>query len=279
MSDDIYSNFFSQSISPLPEEKVYYIIYQTTNLVNQKIYVGKHVTKNLQDGYLGLGKLLHQAILKYGIEHFHREILMECSSLEELNQAESQIVTPEFVAREDTYNMALGGHGGWYHVNSSDHPNNKFRGRRHSDTTKEKISQKLSGRPGQTNPISDDGRRRIGDASRKRLTGVKRSEETKRKISNTQRGKTRSIEYIETLRKNIALARQNKPAVVSEETKKRTSESLKKAWTEGKRQKKDYSFLQADINAGLSNSDIERKNKLWRGAVRCALAKGHIYRP
>jgi len=40
-----------------------YIIYETTNTVNNKIYVGKHKQKGIEfDGYLGSGKVLNQAI-------------------------------------------------------------------------------------------------------------------------------------------------------------------------------------------------------------------------
>ena len=45
---------------------MFFIIYQTTNLINNKIYIGKHQTSDLDDGYLGSGKLLLQAIKKYG---------------------------------------------------------------------------------------------------------------------------------------------------------------------------------------------------------------------
>jgi hypothetical protein len=33
--------------------QTFFIIYQTTNLINNKIYIGQHTTKNLDDGYLG----------------------------------------------------------------------------------------------------------------------------------------------------------------------------------------------------------------------------------
>jgi hypothetical protein len=40
-----------------------YIIYKTTNLVNDKIYVGQHYT-SANDGYLGSGKILDKSIKK-----------------------------------------------------------------------------------------------------------------------------------------------------------------------------------------------------------------------
>jgi hypothetical protein len=37
---------------------------------------------------------------------------------EEMNAAEISIVTENFISRKDTYNISLGGEGGWSHVNS-----------------------------------------------------------------------------------------------------------------------------------------------------------------
>ena len=45
---------------------MYYIIYQITNTINQKIYIGSHCTSNMNDKYLGSGKCLKHAIKKYG---------------------------------------------------------------------------------------------------------------------------------------------------------------------------------------------------------------------
>ena len=84
----------------------YYLIYQTTNLVNGKIYVGQHQTYNLDDGYIGSGTLLQKAIQKYGIDKFERKILYYCQSEEELNAKEREIVNEDFVNRKDTYDQS-----------------------------------------------------------------------------------------------------------------------------------------------------------------------------
>lgn len=96
---------------------MFYTIYQTTNKLNGKFYVGKHKTNNLDDGYLGSGLLLGRAINKYGPENFEKKILFFLDSEDEMNAKEKEIVNEEFVAREDTYNLKVGGEGGWDFVN------------------------------------------------------------------------------------------------------------------------------------------------------------------
>lgn len=90
----------------------YFIVYKTTNLKNGKVYIGQHKTDDLDDGYLGSGKLIIQAINKHGPSSFSREILYHCDSEEEMNAKELEIVNEEFISREDTYNMVIGGTGG-----------------------------------------------------------------------------------------------------------------------------------------------------------------------
>ena len=99
--------------------KKYYLVYKTTNLVNGKIYIGKHETDNLDDGYLGSGNLLRRAIKKYGEENFKREILFECSTIEEMNAKEAELVNEEFLKRDDVYNIKLGGNGGFDYINET----------------------------------------------------------------------------------------------------------------------------------------------------------------
>lgn len=68
--------------------KKYNFVYKTTCLVNNKIYVGRHSTNNLDDGYLGSGKALLLSVKKYGKKNFNREILEFCNEIQELNKRE-----------------------------------------------------------------------------------------------------------------------------------------------------------------------------------------------
>lgn len=101
------------------EKKKHYLIYQITNLVNGKIYIGKHETTDIEDDYFGSGKLIRAAINKYGLENFVKTLLFELQNEEEMNLLEKYVVTPEFCAREDTYNINVGGDGGWSYVNTA----------------------------------------------------------------------------------------------------------------------------------------------------------------
>jgi len=92
---------------------LFYTIYKTTNRINGKFYIGKHQTKNLDDGYLGSGKLLKRAITKYGIEHFSKQILHIFDNEAHMNAKEKELV----VISEQSYNLCPGGKGGFGYIN------------------------------------------------------------------------------------------------------------------------------------------------------------------
>lgn len=125
-----------------------YIVYQTTNTLNGKIYIGRHKLVRTKDYYLGSGSLIKQAIRKYGRENFKFEILFKFKTLKESEDKEAKLVDEEFVARSDTYNLIVGGAG----------PGGK--GKKISESHK--------------------------DAIRSSKLGVPRSEEVKQKISRTR---------------------------------------------------------------------------------------------
>jgi hypothetical protein len=62
------------------------VIYKITNLINQKIYIGKH--SNHRESYMGSGVAIKKAISKYGLESFKKEIIDNADSLQELNDKE-----------------------------------------------------------------------------------------------------------------------------------------------------------------------------------------------
>lgn len=89
-----------------------YYIYMTTNLINGKKYIGKHYGE-INDSYLGSGKLLKRAIEKYGKENFLREILDFSKDEEENCEKEKYYIALYDAVHNDMfYNIHEGGNGG-----------------------------------------------------------------------------------------------------------------------------------------------------------------------
>ena len=164
--------------------KTYNYIYLITNNINSKIYIGKHSTDNLDDGYMGSGILIKKAIQKYGIENFTKDYLAFCDTEEKLNWFEKFYIK-KYKAREVGYNLTDGGDGSL--------------GRYYSEETKMKISNTksgvkvpkisiaLKGKPSgfKDKHHSTDSKQKISE-SRK---GKHHSDEAKRKISEGHKGK------------------------------------------------------------------------------------------
>lgn len=106
---------------------MYGYIYLTTNLINDRKYIGKHKSEIYDDKYYGSGKILLQAISKYGIENFTNEILYEADYAEELNKKEKEYIS---LYREkygkQMYNIASGGDGGDTYSSKSEEEKKDF---------------------------------------------------------------------------------------------------------------------------------------------------------
>lgn len=173
-------------------------IYKTTNLINNKIYIGQ--TRYIDnDNYFGSGNLILQAVKKYGKENFKKEILDSAKNQEELDEKEKKWI--KFYNSQDKsigYNIADGGY-------------NVFTMNAH---IKEKISKALKGKYVGENafrfgiPLTEKHKNAISiankgktmsDETRKKLsiinTGKKHSLETRLKLSIAHTGKKLSIEH------------------------------------------------------------------------------------
>lgn len=161
-------------------------VYITTNLINNKKYIGQH-SGEINDSYLGSGVHLLKAIKKYGKNNFKKEILEKCNSQEELDQAEKRwIKFFDAVNSEEFYNIAEGGKGG-NPILGLTSEQEKLR--------REKISKKMKG---ENNPFYKKGFHKENHP----LWGKHHSEESKEKMRIAKKGKTLSEEHKKKISQN-----------------------------------------------------------------------------
>lgn len=196
------------------------VVYEITNLINGKIYIG--ITKcdlnkrlkehKCQSGKCGTRKAhLYTAMRKYGFNNFKIEKIKTCYS-------ESQLYNSEiyFIGKFGTRNNEIG-------YNNSIGGERSMKGARHSDETKKIISLKSKGRPpnetsfkiGHRQVLTPEWKNKISAANKGRILSeetknkirekrkqqvISHSLETRKKISYAQKGKKLSKEHIEHIR-------------------------------------------------------------------------------
>lgn len=167
------------------------IVYETTNLINGKKYIG--VDSKDDPEYLGSGKLLKKAILKYGKDNFTKKVINEFKTAKDAFQFEREIIKKlDAVSSKNYYNIHEGGKGGKTWI-----------GDKRPESHCQAISDAVKGRiPWNKN--------------------IPRSSETKKKLSLAKKGVPLSLEH----RENISKGMKNLPPI-SLETRKKISESLK----------------------------------------------------
>ena len=126
-------------------------VYKTTNLITGQIYIGAK-SKSLYDTppfYLGVGKLIKEAVKEYGFENFKKEILSEnITDLDELNDLEEAHISIEKSGVEyGNYNIQKNGGpiviGAGNNKESAKIVGKKLRGRVRTDEHKQNISLSL----------------------------------------------------------------------------------------------------------------------------------------
>ena len=115
------------------------VIYMITNIINNKIYIGKRMLTTSQfndSNYYGSGQYISRAIHKYGIENFKRQVILECD-LSILNKMEKKYILQYHSIQPIGYNIALGGEGG--------NTGGKNKGKKWTIEHKRKISKSKKG--------------------------------------------------------------------------------------------------------------------------------------
>jgi len=75
-----------------------------------------HSTSNLDDGYIGSGDRLRNSVRYHGKDKHSMEILEFLEDRESLRNKEKEIVNEEFLKDPMCMNLALGGKGGFEHI-------------------------------------------------------------------------------------------------------------------------------------------------------------------
>lgn len=171
--DDIplYKTFLTNDKSYKIGDK-YHTVYIVVNLINDKFYIGKHSTTDLNDDYLGSGYILNKAIIKYGKDNFKKYYISFNDTEQEAYSKEKDLLTEDFINDygngKVSYNVAVGG-----------------RCLIMTDSIKDKISNSLSGNkhPFYGKKLTDEHKKNLSLANSGKIFGPL-NEEVKIKISN-----------------------------------------------------------------------------------------------
>jgi len=237
------------------------IIYLITNKLSGKKYVGQKSKMSNFSDYWGSGMYIRNAIKKYGKENFNKTILEDnIPNQKELNERERYWIVFHNTIYPNGYNLSSGGEGMSGFIHSEDTKRKigiatsiALKGKKLSNVTKKKISQKLTGitRPESTRKKISKARQgmkfsyeHIENMRLSRL-GKKHTEEHRRKIGDKSRGRKLSLDtqrkmsIVATERmKNVELRKQISNTLrgheVSQETRSKIRASLQRTRNENK---------------------------------------------
>lgn len=151
-------------------ENIYGYIYITENLINGKKYIGRHVSKDFGDNYLGSGVIISRAIKKYGKNNFKKKILYVAYSKDELKFAEKLFIRARNAAKNLNY----------YNIADGEDP---YAG--YDEIDKLLLSYKI--KQGLANMSDERKKQRLVKISKSQI-GKKLSLETRKKISEKSKG-------------------------------------------------------------------------------------------
>ena len=178
-------------------------LYRITNQINKKVYIGQTVDANKRWGaHKSFAKnddkprqYVHHAIAKYGSENFVFEIIAMCSTQEDADAIEDQLIQQyDSRNKEKGYNLKTGGSHGVHSEETK---------KKQSEATQRQIAEK--GHPAQGRIVTEE----------------EKELHRKARLENP-------LEYTKELRQKMSAAHIG--IKDSEETKQRKAESAQEAW-------------------------------------------------
>lgn len=242
---------------------MYGYIYKTTNLVNDKIYIGQHKASEFDVTYFGSGKHILNAIHKYGIENFKCEVLEWCET-RTITNAREQFWIAQFNStnRNIGYNITEGGEG--------------WKGGTHSQISRDKISKSKTGKHPNRDytKITDNTKAKISNTLKQYYEthknpryGVHLLSETKEKLRRANLGKR----YSQEIRDKHKRPAWNKGIPMTENAKRHLSE-INSGRVVKRRAVGQFDLHDNLINTYISGADVERKTGFKRPQItKCCL--------
>ena len=213
-------------------------IYLTTNLINNKKYIGMSTRDD--ERYLGSGKLIKRALDKYGKSNFRKEILEYEEDFEKLCELEKYYIEKyDAVNRNDFYNIHEGGNGG-----------NTIKG--YSEEEKEVYKQNMSSILKSLYNDNKELREKVSQSVKEAFD----KNNSREKISKSliEKYKTDS-----NYRKRVSEG--TKVALAKEDIKQRHIEGNKRAWENEERRKLTSERYKGSGNPNYGNKISEENKK------------------
>jgi len=182
---------------------IYFQVYLTENLINGKTYIGQHKCESRKrDRYLGSGKILRQAIEKYGKDNFQKYILEACETKEQADFFEKRYIWFHRLGGKAEYNITDGGEQNGmlgrtgelnhrYNKNLSEEHRKNISASWNPNSARRGENHHFYGVKGKAHPLygvsRPDMSARTGE--KHHFYGKKLSEEHRQKLSDAKKGK------------------------------------------------------------------------------------------
>ena len=179
----------------------YLTVYKTTHVPSGKFYIGRHITDNPNDNYMGSGVIISTMLKKYPRDQFIKEILKICKDLDDLTTTEIEFISG-VINTPLCVNLMVGDPGTTGAIFMSEATRKKrselMKGKTFSEETKKKMSE--SKKKTHNTP---EVRKKLSEMQKAR------SEEIKTHNTKIHKGKTISEEM--KAKQSLALSGEKNP--------------------------------------------------------------------